>query len=128
MSAERQSEKGPTPCGGDACPNCTSEYVECGDGCQTCDNWYVEILGRPTPWVRRDETEKGPLHNDYCWSFCGEEGRRFIDCDCPCHEAEHVLDTSVRPAACSCGTARFAGSPTFIRERHVVHVEEASDA
>lgn len=33
-------------------------------------------------------TESGALHNDYCWSFCIEQGRRFLDCDCSCHEAE----------------------------------------
>lgn len=27
-------------------------------------------------------------HNDYCWSFCVEHGRRLLDCDCPCHETE----------------------------------------
>lgn len=37
----------------------------------------------------------------------------------------HELDTTVRPAACSCGRAKFAGSPTFVRRRHAAHVEEA---
>lgn len=41
-------------------------------------------------------------------------------------EVEHVLDTSARPAACSCGKARFAGSPTFVRTRHALHVAEAT--
>lgn len=38
----------------------------------------------------------------------------------------HVLDTTVRPSACSCGKARFAGSPTWVRRRHAEHVEEAT--
>lgn len=41
-------------------------------------------------------------------------------------ESAHVLEVTVRPAACSCGKAKYAGSPTFIRERHAVHVEDAS--
>lgn len=44
------------------------------------------------------------------------------------NEAEkgaHELDTTVRPASCSCGRAKFAGSPTFVRRRHAAHVEEA---
>ncbi len=40
----------------------------------------------------------------------------------------HDLDLTVRPAACSCGGARFAGSPTFVRRRHAAHVEIANAA
>lgn len=35
---------------------------------------------------------------------------------------EHVLDMKARPAACSCGKAKFAGSPTWVRVRHKAHV------
>lgn len=41
-------------------------------------------------------------------------------------EADHVLDTTVRPAACTCGRAQYAGSPTFVRERHAVHLEDVA--
>lgn len=39
-------------------------------------------------------------------------------------DEDHRLDLTVRPAACSCGHARFAGSPTFVRRRHAAHVRE----
>lgn len=33
--------------------------------------------------------ENGAIHNDYCWSFCVEQSRRLLDCDCPCHATEN---------------------------------------
>jgi hypothetical protein len=53
-------------------------------------------------------------------------GRATHDESVAADEMEHVLDTSVRPAACSCGKAKYAGSPKFVRERHAVHVEASS--
>jgi hypothetical protein len=35
----------------------------------------------------------------------------------------HVLDTDARPAACSCGEI-YAGSPSFVRDRHARHVRD----
>lgn len=40
--------------------------------------------------------------------------------------SEHELNPTVRPPACTCGKARFAGSPTFVRTRFALHVKEST--
>ena len=42
--------------------------------------------------------------------------------------SEHTLDLKARPAACSCGGWKAAGSPTFVRARHAVHVQDVTTA